>query len=90
MYEIAAVRTQRSDDQTHEHVALVGYNSPHIEGEQIWIPVARILQRQALGDTFAIRIDDEMVDVAGASCEICGFGPILKPTKGSLLDLPRK
>lgn len=89
MYEIAAVRTERSDDQTHEHVVLVGYNSPHIEGEQILIPIARVPQRQALGEDFGLRVGDEMVPLTVGTCDICGH-TIANTAKGSLLDLPRK
>lgn len=89
MYEIAAVRIERSADQSHEHVVLIGYNSPHIEGEQILIPIARVLQRQALGETFYLKVDGEMADISASSCDICGQAT-LAATKGSLLDLPRK
>jgi hypothetical protein len=89
VYEIAAIRTEASADQSHEHVTLVGYNSPHIEGEQILIPIARIPQRQALGEEFGLRVGDEMVPLTTGTCDVCGQ-PILKTAKGSLLDLPRK
>ena len=90
MYEIAAIRTAASDDATHEHVELVGYNSRHIEGEQILIPIERVGQRLALGEEFWIVVDGEKVPVTPSKCETCGHEPVLKAAKGSLLDLPRK
>lgn len=89
MYEIAAIRTERAADQTHEHITLVGYNSPHIEGEQILIPIARVPQRQALGEDFGLRVGDETVSITIGACDVCGH-PVPKCAKGSLLDLPRK
>ena len=40
-YEIKSVRLAPSDDDSHLHIELIGYASPHVEGEEIMIPIAR-------------------------------------------------
>lgn len=95
MYEIESVRTEPSDDLSHEHVVLVGYLSPHTPGEPITIPVARVLQKMALGEEFAVAAGGERAKVSPGKCEICGLEPYLKTSadsggRSALLDLPRK
>lgn len=95
MYEIKTVRLKASDDLTHMHVDLVGYESGHMPGEEILIPIARIIQRQALTDKFAVRDGDELREVQAAPCPICGFTPQLKTSVDTaerrvLLDLPNE
>lgn len=95
MYEIESVRAEPSEDLSHEHVALVGYLSPHTPGEPITIPIARVLQKIALGETFGIVAGDQKAEVAAGKCPVCGLEPYLKTSADSgdrspLLDLPRK
>lgn len=93
MYEIVAIRTVASDDQSHEHIALVGYRSPHMPDEAIMIPIPRVASRMALGEKFAV--GDDKAEVSAGKCTVCGHEPYLKTAKDTkdhalLLDLPRK
>jgi hypothetical protein len=78
VYEIAAVRTVPSDDASHQHVDLVGYVSPHMPDEPIFISIPRLLGKMALDEKFAVRVGDQMAEVSAAKCPICGFEPALK------------
>lgn len=93
MYEITTIRSEPAD-QTHDHVVLVGYLSPHIE-EPIMIDADRIAMRIALGDTFGVRMGDELVPVIPGPCPVCGAPDQLRSAKDSkqiqsLLTLPRR
>lgn len=93
-YEIIAVRTEMSDDLSHEHVELVGYASPHIVGEAIMIPVPRLIQRLAFGDKFFMSVNGEQAEITAAKCPTCGHEPGLKTSADKagtqhLLALPR-
>jgi hypothetical protein len=97
LYEITAVRLKPADDGEHMHVDLVGYDSPHIPGEQILIPVERVIQRMALGEKFGVRTGngDEVAEVQPAKCPLCGHEPYLKttadtPDRQLLLELPEE
>lgn len=90
MYEIIAIRTEPSEDLSHEHIELVGYHSPHIDtGEAITIPPARVIQRIAFGEQFGVRSGDGVVEVKAGTCSVCGHGPYLEP-QDALFALPRK
>jgi hypothetical protein len=94
VFEIIAVRTKPSDDQTHEHVELVGYASTHMVGETIYIPIERVFGRQAFGERFAVVVDGAPADVAPSKCPVCGHEPYIKTTADTgteqkLLELPR-
>lgn len=93
MYELTTIRTIIQADG-HEHIELVGYLSPHIENEAITIAPERIAARIALGESFGVKIGDELVEVAGANCPVCGAPGQLKTKKDTktqqhLLALPR-
>lgn len=93
-YEITAVRTEWSDDATHEHVDLVGYESAHTPGEPIMVPISRIATQIAFGETYFVTVDGERGEVSVAKCDICGYEPHLKTSKDSaerrpLLELRR-
>lgn len=95
MYEIAAIRTVPSDDETHQHIELVGYMSPHIEGEPIFISIPRLLTKIAFGEKFAVRVGDDLAEISAGKCPTCGFEPYLKTSKDAagttlLLALPAK
>ena len=90
MYELIAVRTDPSDDLTHEHIGVVGYHSAHIDtGEAITIPPARVIQRAALGETFGVKVGDALVEVKAGKCSVCGHEPSLEP-QDAILALPRR
>ena len=93
-YKITAVRTELSDDASHEHVDLVGYESPHTPGEPILVPISRIATQIAFGETYYADVDGERAEVAVAKCPVCGHEPGVKTSKDSsdrraLLELPR-
>jgi len=93
-YKITAVRTELSDDASHEHVDLVGYESPHTPGEPILVPISSIATKIAFGESYYVEVDGERADVQVAKCDLCGFDPHLKTSKDSgdrraLLELPR-
>ena len=95
MYEIKAIRTTPSDDQSHAHVDLVGYYSPHLENELVMIAIPRLLQKMAFGEKFAVQAGDEHAEITESTCPVCGFAPQLKTSADTssdqkLLDLPEK
>lgn len=92
-YEITRVRTVWSDDGSHEHIDLVGYESAHMPGEPISVPIPRIATQIAFGETYYVTVDGERADVQVAKCSICGHEPHLKTAKDTaerrpLLELP--
>ena len=76
-YEITAVRLEPSDDQSHTHVALIGYESLHTPGEPILIPPARALQKMALAEKFHIGSGEGARPVKEGKCPVCGYAPYL-------------
>lgn len=95
MYEIVAIRTHASDDRSHEHIALVGYRSPHMPDEAIMIAIPRVVSRIALGEAFGVTVGDDKAEVSAGTCASCGHEPYLKTAKDTadralLLTLPRK
>ncbi|MCA1830861.1 MAG: hypothetical protein ABR552_10495 [Actinomycetota bacterium] len=95
MFELIAVRTVASDDLTHEHIELVGYQSGHMPGEPIMIPPSRVIQRMAFAEKFWVDVNGEKADVSAAPCQVCGFEPQLKtsldePGDQKLLQLPNE
>lgn len=88
-YEIVAVRTEPSGDYRHRHIALVGYDSPHMPSEPIMIPPARVIERIAFGERFSVRAGDQQVDVTAGTCSLCGYEPYLEP-QDAILTLPEK
>lgn len=94
MYEITTIRSIPADT-SHDHVELVGYLSPHIEGEPIMIDLERVAPRIALGDVFQVRVGEELLDLKVAPCPICDAPGQLSTAKDSkalqyLLALPRR
>ena len=92
-YEISSVRLTPSDDQSHLHVELIGYDSPHTPGEPIMIGIRRALEKMAFDEKFHITVDGEHADVTEGKCFVCGFAPYLVTSKDDannnrLLDLP--
>lgn len=92
MYELTTIRTITLPDG-HEHLDVVGYRSAHID-EPITIAPARIAPRIVLGESFGIRVGDELVEVVPAPCPVCGAPDQLKSKKDTkssqlLLQLPR-
>lgn len=86
MLEIAAVRLVAAEDQTHYHVELIGYVSPHLPDEPIMIDVSRLLQRMALGEKFFVAANGEQAEVSESKCARCGFAPYLKTAADTAED----
>ena len=76
-YEITAVRLVPSDDQSHMHVELVGYQSAHTPGEEITITIPRVLQKMAFDEQFYVTVDGEQASVKEGTCPVCGHEPYL-------------
>lgn len=79
MPEIVARKTELSDDGTHEHVLLVGYNSNHLGlGEPITIDVNRLTQITWTGERFFIKTQDGEAEVMEGKCPVCGLEPYFR------------
>ncbi|MGZ4211225.1 MAG: hypothetical protein ACXVQX_11600 [Actinomycetota bacterium] len=76
-YEITAVRLEPSDDDSHMHIELIGYQSPHVGGEEIMIPIPRALQKMAFTEKFHVMVDGQPAEVKAGKCATCGFEPYL-------------
>lgn len=92
-YEITAVRPAWSDDGSHQHVDLVGYESPHTPGEPIMVPISSIATKIAFGESYYVTVDGERAEVKVAKCSVCGHEPELTTSKDTadrkaLLELP--
>jgi len=92
-YAITAIRPIWSDDGTHQHVESVGYESAHMPGEPIMVPVSSIATKIAFGESYYVTVDGERAEVSVAKCDACGYEPELKTSKDTaerkaLLELP--
>jgi hypothetical protein len=76
-YEIKAVRLEPADDDSHMHIELVGYLSPHLEAEEILIPISRAIQKMAFAEKFHVMVNGEPAEVKPGKCHVCGFEPYL-------------
>lgn len=94
MPEVIARKTQLSDDGTHEHVLLVGYNSNHLgAGEPITIDVNRVTQSTWTGERYFIKTPDGEAEVVAGNCPVCGLEPCFRTSADTgdeqrLLALP--
>jgi hypothetical protein len=93
--EIIAVNINRSDDRTHDHVALAGYYPGHItSGETITFPVERMMHKNLLGERFFIKLPDATeAEVLAGKCPVCGIEPYFRTKADNgdeqrLLSLP--
>ena len=94
-YEIKSVRLIPWVDDSHLHIELIGYDSPHVVGEEIMIPIPRALQKMAFDEKFHVMVDGEPVEVKPGRCSTCGFEPYLvtpadKPDYNQIEELPQK
>ena len=94
-YEIRSVRLTPWVDDSHLHIELIGYDSPHVEGEDIMISIPRVLQKMAFGEKFHVMVKGEPVEVQRGSCATCGFEPYLvtpadEPDFNQIEELPQK
>lgn len=94
-YEVTAVRLEPSDDGSHMHLALVGYESEHMPGEQITIDIPRVLQKQAFNEKFHMVVDGEPAELVKGKCPSCDIEPYLRTTadqgdEQKLFGLPRE
>lgn len=84
MPEITAIRTEAAEQgPEHEHVALVGYYTPHIPYEPLMIPPERIREKMLVLEKFWITVDGEKVDVVEGACPVCAATPYLRTAKDS-------
>jgi hypothetical protein len=91
VYELTTIRTTTQPDG-HEHIDLIGYMSAHID-EPITIPPERLPLRIAMGESFGVRVDGELVEVVSSPCPVCGAPDQLASKKDTrllqhLLSLP--
>lgn len=95
MPEVIARSTWLSDDGTHDHVYIVGYNPGHItSGEAITLDVDRMVTRTWIGESFFIKLPDgSESEVIAGKCPVCGLEPYFRTAADSekeqkLLELP--
>ena len=94
-YEIKSVRLAPSDDDSHLHIELIGYASPHVEGEEIMIDIQRALQKMAFAEKFHVMVNGESAEVKQGKCQMCGIEPYLvttadTPEFNQIEELPQK
>jgi hypothetical protein len=92
LFEITTIRASAFDD-AHDHVELVGYISAHID-EPIMIDADRIATRISLGESFGVKVGDEMAEVKPGPCPVCNEPGQIRSSKDTkqiqhLLSLPR-
>jgi len=80
--ETVRVRQVESDDRTHLHVDLIGYESDHIAGEPIMISTERAISKM-LYVRFWIKTPDGEADLVSGKCSVCGHEPYLRTTADS-------
>ena len=86
-YEIKSVRLTPSDDDSHLHIELIGYASPHVEGEEINL----LVDAQGFeGELAELSIEEEQPD--GGFREIAKDRALLKQgqVKVKLVPPPRQ
>lgn len=94
-YEVKAVRLVPSEDQSHMHIELVGYESAHMPGEQITIEIPRVIQKMAFEEKFHVMAGGERAEVKAGKCPVCSHEPYLVTDKDSadrqiLFTLPQE
>ena len=94
-YEIKSVRLIPWTDDSHLHIELIGYASPHVEGEEIMIDIPRALQKMSFDEKFHVTVEGAPVEVQRGKCATCGFEPYLvtpadKPDYNQIEELPQK
>ena len=93
MPEIVAVRLKDTDDQTHVHVDLVGYETDHIATEPIMITTERAISLMLYERLWMKTTTGEETDLTSGKCSVCGHEPYLRTAADGeheehLLDLP--
>jgi hypothetical protein len=78
-WQVVSVRREQAEPD-HDHIALIGYFSPHIEYEPIMLSVERTLQRIGETERFYIKDGDAEADLSAGKCSICGHEPYLRTT----------
>ncbi|MCI0347289.1 MAG: hypothetical protein L0221_17895 [Chloroflexi bacterium] len=96
MPQVTTVKTEASDDGSHEHVVLAGYYAVHLPpDESITIPVERLIHKAWLGERHWIDLaDGSQADVTAGKCPVCGLEPYFRTSADTgdeqkLLALPR-
>jgi hypothetical protein len=80
--EITAIRLEPAHNgPEHEHVALVGYYTPHIPHEPLMIEPERMRTKMLVLEKFWITADGEKVDVVLGSCPVCSEEPYPRTAK---------
>lgn len=75
--QVVGVRVEQADAK-HDHVALVGYHSPHLAQEPIMLSAERTIERSGIGDRFFIVVEGAEVDIVSGACPECGHTPYLR------------
>jgi hypothetical protein len=91
--EIVRVRLQETDDRSHFHVDLVGYQSEHIETEPIMISTERAISKMLYIRFWTKTTAGQETDLVSGKCSVCGHEPYLRTAADGdkeehLLDLP--
>lgn len=76
-WPVVSVRREQAEPD-HDHVALIGYFSPHIEYEPIMLSVQRTLERIDWGERFYIKEGDQEIEIVSGKCSVCGHEPYLR------------
>ena len=95
MPEVVRVRLKETDDQSHYHVDLVGYQSDHIEAEPITISTERVIEKMLYIRFWMKTLAGEETDLVSGKCSVCGHEPYLRTAADGekeehLLDLPEE
>ena len=95
MPEVVRVRLKETDDQSHYHVDLVGYESEHIEGEPIMVATERVIEKMLYNRFWMKTLAGEETDLVSGKCSVCGHEPYLRTAADGeleehLLDLPEE
>jgi hypothetical protein len=82
--EIVAIRSEPAETgPEHDHVALVGYFTPHIPHEPLMIAPDRLRTKTLVLEKFWMTHDGDKVDVTVGTCPVCGAEPYPRTAKDS-------
>jgi hypothetical protein len=91
--EIVVMRLQETDDRSHVHVDLVGYQTDHIATEPIMVTTDRAISLMLYERFWMKTLSGEETDLISGKCSVCGHEPYLRTAADGeheehLLDLP--
>lgn len=93
MPEIVVMRLKETDDRSHVHVDLVGYQTDHIATEPIMVTTERAISLMLYERFWMKTLAGEETDLISGKCSVCGHEPYLRTVADGeheehLLDLP--